>query len=145
MPSNRHPAIIRAVNRERREVRVEIPPFTDGAAEWPIAEIEYPIGDDSRNTEIRLVVDLEVWVAFIAGDPRRPIITGFRNPNAGNEVAWRRWNHDNIEHNADDVANINAKTINLTAGSQINLTVGGSTVVITAGAVTIKSGTINLN
>ena len=145
MPSNRHPGIIRAVDRARREVRVEVPPFTDGAAEWPIAEIEYPIGDDSRNTEIRLVVDLEVWISFIAGDPRRPIITGFRNPNVGNEVAWRRWNHDNIEHNADAVANINAQTINLTAGAEIVLTVGGSTVVITPSAVTITAGTINLN
>lgn len=125
MPSNRHPGIIRAVDRARREVRVEVPPFTDGAAEWPVAEIEYPIGDDSRDTEIRLVIDREVWISFIAGDPRRPIITGFRNPNVGNEVGWRRWNHDNLEINADAVVTINA-------GQQIALVVGGTTFTITA-------------
>lgn len=69
MPSDRYPAFIRSVDRAAREVRVEVPPFTDGADVLPLAEIEYPIGDDSKNTEIRLVVGLPIWVAFVAGDP----------------------------------------------------------------------------
>lgn len=128
MPSNPYPAIIRQVDRDRREVRVEIPPYTDGASELPIAEISYPIGDDSRDTEIRLVEGREVWVSFIAGDPRRPLITGFRNPNVGNVVGMRRWNHDSFEINADKVFTVNA-------GTQIALVVGGSSLIITANAI----------
>lgn len=128
MPSNPYPAIIRKVDRDRREVRVEIPPYTDGAGELPIAEICYPIGDDSRDTEIRLVEGREVWVSFIAGDPRRPLITGFRNPNVGNVVGMRRWNHDSFEINADQVFTVNA-------GTKIALVVGGSSLIITAGAI----------
>lgn len=128
MPSNPYPAIIRQVDRERREVRVEIPPYTDGAGELPIAEISYPIGDDSRDTEIRLVEGREVWVSFIAGDPRRPLITGFRNPNIGNVVGMRRWNHDSFEINADQVFTVNA-------GTKIALIVGGSSLIITASAI----------
>lgn len=124
MPSNKHPGFIRSVDRDRREVRVEIPPFTDGAAEWPIAEIEYPIGDDSRNTEIRLVKDCPVYVEFLAGDPRRPLITGYRNPNTGNEVGTRRWAHDNFEINADKVFTVNA-------GEKIALVVGSTSITLT--------------
>lgn len=128
MPSNKYPGFIRHVDRDRREVRVEIPPFTDGAAEWPLAEIEYPLGDDSRNTEIRLVEGREVYVEFLAGDPRRPLITGFRNPNVGNVVGMRRWNHDNFEINADDVFTVNA-------GAKIALVVGGTSLVLTPEAI----------
>lgn len=124
MPSNKHPGFIRLVDRDRREVRVEIPPFTDGASQLPIAEIEYPLGDDSRNTEIRLVEGRGVWIEFIAGDPRRPLITGFRNPNSGNVVGVRRWNHDNFEINADEEFTINA-------GAKIALIVGGTSLVLT--------------
>lgn len=141
MPSNKHPGFIRQVDRDRREVRVEIPPFTDGASELPIAEIEYPIGDDSRDTEIRLVEGREVWIEFIAGDPRRPLITGFRNPNKGNVVGMRRWNHDNFEINADQVFTVNA-------GAKIALVVGGASITITpesiaqiAAALSIKAVT----
>lgn len=141
MPSNKYPGFIRGVDRDRREVRVEIPPFTDGASELPIAEIEYPIGDDSRDTEIRLVDGREVWIEFIAGDPRRPLITGFRNPNKGNVVGMRRWNHDNFEINADEVFTVNA-------GAKIALIVGGASITITpehiaqiAAALGIKAAT----
>lgn len=127
MPS-KWPGVIAEVDRERREIRVSIPPFTDGASELPIAEIEYPIGDDSQNTEIRMVVGRPVWISFIADDPRRPIITGFRNPNTGNVVGTRRWNHDNFEINADKVFTINA-------GESINLIVGGTSIKLTGAEI----------
>lgn len=153
MPFDRWPAFIRSVDRGAREVRVEVPPYTDGADVLPLAQIEYPIGDDSKDTEIRLVEGLPVWVAFEAGDPRYPIITGYRNPNTGNVVGWRRWNHDNIELNADQVANINAgkvvninaDTINLTAKTAINLVVGGSSIKLTGAQIAAIAGVIKLN
>lgn len=123
-------AFVRAVdgNRERREIRVEIPPLTDGAEEWPIAEMCYPIGCDSTNTEIRVVVDMPVWVSFRNGDERFPIIVGHRPVNTGNEQSTRRWNHDNFEFNADKVFTINA-------GEKIALIVGGTTLVLTPDSI----------
>jgi len=139
MPSNfLHAAFIRSVDRDRREVRVEVPPYTDGASLMPLAQVMYPIGDDSTNTEIRLVEGAEVYVAFEAGDPRYPIIMGFRNPNIGNVVGMRRWNHDNFELNADDTFTINA-------GTQIKLAVGGTTLTLTGSQLAALAGTIKLN
>lgn len=128
MPSNPYPAFVRVVDRGRREIRVEIPPYTDGASELPLAEIMYPVGDDSKNTEIRMVEGLPVWVSFIAGDPRRPLIIGCRNPNTGNVVGMRRWNHDNFEINADESLTINA-------GTAINLVVGGTSIKLTGAEI----------
>jgi hypothetical protein len=147
MPGNKWPAVIEevTVGREAREVRVSIPPFTDGAGVFPLAEIEYPIGDDSTDTEIRMVVGKPVWVQFIAGDHRRPIITGSRNPNTGNEVGTRRWNHDNFEINADVDYTVNAQTITLKAGSKITLVVGGTSITLTSADIVAVASKIKLN
>jgi hypothetical protein len=100
----------------------------------PLAEIEYPLGDKSRSganaTEIEITAGDTVWIAFIGGDPRYPIVTGYRNPQAGNAVAWRRWHHKNIELIADET---------------LRLVVGSSEIVITSGSIKAKSGRIDLN
>lgn len=164
------PGVIRSYDADRREVRVEIPGVTDGAEEWPLAEIEYPIGDKSKHTEIRILEGDLVWLEFECGDPRYPIITGWRNPNTGNAVGFRRWHHENIESDADetqkhtsgttytvlaetDIKNeakgsvlIKAgKTITIEAGESITLKVGGSTIVIDSSSITAKSTKIDLN
>jgi len=139
MPSNfLHAGFIRSVDRGRREVRVEVAPYTDGASLLPLAQVMYPIGDDSTNTEIRLVEGAPVYVAFEAGDPRYPIIMGFRNPNVGNVVGMRRWNHDSFELNADETLTINA-------GTQIKLAVGGTTLILTGTELAAIASTIKLN
>lgn len=137
MLANLWAAKVESVDRNRREVRVSIPPLTDGATEWPIAEICYPIGDDSPNTEIRIVDDAPVWVAFRNGDARYPIIMGHRPVNTGNVVGWRRWNHDNIEWNADKVVNINA-------GESINLVVGDTSFKLTAADIKAIAAAIGI-
>ncbi|NYT68804.1 hypothetical protein [Pusillimonas noertemannii] len=97
----RYPAIVRSYDADRRTCRVEIPGLTDGGDVLPEAEIEYSIGDKSRaganTTEIEITPGDPIWVAFIGGDPRYPIITGYRNPQAGNSTGWRRWHHANME------------------------------------------------
>ena len=97
----RYPAIVRSYDAFRRTCRVEIPGLTDGGDVLPEAEIEYSIGDKSRagenTTEIEITPGDPIWVAFIGGDPRYPIITGYRNPQAGNSIGWRRWHHANME------------------------------------------------
>ncbi|GAB4059178.1 hypothetical protein [Uliginosibacterium sediminicola] len=106
----RWPAVVKSYEQDTRMCRVEIPGITDGADVLPLAEIEYPIGDKSRNgrfqTEIEILSDDPVWVSFIGGDPRYPIITGYRNPQSGNSVDWRRWHHTNMELLAEMLMNM---------------------------------------
>ncbi|NWA11919.1 hypothetical protein [Pseudomonas gingeri] len=112
-------------------------PHTDGASEFPIAEISYPIGDDSTNTEIRMLPGMPVWLAFRGGDERYPIIVGNRPVNTGNEQSTRRWNHDNIEWNADDSVTINA-------GKQISLIVGGTKLTLSGSSVLALAEALDL-
>ncbi|MBV4524390.1 hypothetical protein KVG88_30410 [Pseudomonas sp. SWRI74] len=134
MLPNYLPGFVEAVtdNRERREIRVSFAPYTDGASEWPIAEMSYPMGDDSRGTEIRIVPGMPVWLAFRGGDERYPIIVGNRPVNTGNEQSTRRWNHDNFEFNADKDFTVNAgQHITITAAASITLAVGGTSLKLT--------------
>ena len=129
----RYPAIVRSYNQARRTCRVEIPGLTAGADVLPEAEIEYPIGDKARaganTTEIEMLAGDTVWVAVLAGDPRYPIITGYRNPQAGNSADWRRWHHANIE---------------LVADAEMRLVVGGTRVVIKPDGITITTPSLDI-
>jgi hypothetical protein len=130
----RYPAIVRGYNPARRTCRVEIPGLTDGADVLPEAELEYGIGDKSRSgqfeTEIEILPGDTVWIAFIGGDPRYPIITGYRNPQSGNSIDWRRWHHPNME---------------LLADGTMRLAVGPSEIVLTPDGIAIRSPRIDLN
>lgn len=153
---SRFPAVVKSVaeGRARREVRVEIPGYTDGADTFPVAEVEYPIGDRSEQTEIRILEGDRVWVEFINGDPRYPIITGFRAKQVGNEPDTRRWVHDNIELIADLLYRVQAgerveiavggATVEVTDG-KIELTAGGSTIVMDASGIKLNGSKIELN
>lgn len=131
--SGRIPAIVKSYNAIKRTCRIEIPGLTDGADTFPEAEIEYPIGDKSPNseftTEIEILVGDLVWISFINGDTRYPIITGWRNPQTNNSVDWRRWHHKNVEILAD---------------KQIHFKVGGSEITITPDNIIIQSPNISI-
>ena len=130
----RYPAIVKTYNQARRTCRVEIPGLTDGGDVLPEAEIEYPIGDKSRagtnTTEIEITPGDTVWVAFVGGDPRYPIITGYRNPQSGNSADWRRWHHANME---------------LLADGTMRLAVGPSEIILTPSGIVINAPRIDLN
>lgn len=130
----RYPAIVKTYNQARRTCRVEIPGLTEGADVLPEAEIEYAIGDKSRAgvnpTEIEITPGDTVWVAFIGGDARYPIITGWRNPQAGNSTDWRRWHHKNVEILADGT---------------MRLAVGPSEIILTPSGITMNAPRIDLN
>ena len=129
----RYPAIVRIYQAEARQVRVEIPGVTDGADVLPLAEIEYPIGDKSRagsnSTEIEILEGDTVWVAFLGGDPRFPIITGYRNPQAGNSTGWRRSHHANMELLADQLMNLIAQgDVLIKSGTHVTVQAPSATV-----------------
>ena len=109
----RYPGLVDSYDAQKRTCRVKIPGLTDGADPLPEAQIEYPIGDNSRSvphgTEIAIHKDDAVWIAFLGGDPRYPIITGYRNPEVGNSLDWRRWHHRNIRLDAEDTILLDSK------------------------------------
>lgn len=129
----RYPAVVKTYDPSRRTCRVEIPGLTDGGDVLLEAEIEYPIGEKSRSgkweTEIEILPEDTVWVSFIGGDPRYPIITGWRNPLVGNSGDWRRWHHKNIE---------------LIADAEMRLVVGGATIVITPAGIVITTPALDI-
>lgn len=170
----RYPAIVRSYDQTRRTCRVEIPGLTDGADAFPEAEIEYPVGDKAAHgqypTELEILPGDAVWIAFIGGDPRYPIITGYRNPQAGNSVDWRRYHHKNYELicdqiirllvgnsvfqlNPDTITGSTTQALTLTIGSTsvsltpngLNLTCGGATVQMTPDSIRFNAGRIDLN
>lgn len=122
------PAEIVSYDADSRTCQIVIPGQTDGAETPLVAEIEYPIGDKSRHatmTEIEILPGDMVWVEFIQGDPRFPLITGWRNPTRGNSSGWRRWHHANIELLAE-------AQMRLIAGESILLQVGKTAIRLTA-------------
>lgn len=119
-----YPAVIREYNAQKRTVRIEMVGMTNGATLLPECDLMYSLGDKSNHTEIEILAGDSVWVDFLADDPRYPIIMGFRNPEMGNIVGWRKWHHANIEIAADGemVLTGNKLTMNF---SEINIS--GST------------------
>ena len=94
-----------------RTCRVRVPGITDGSNVLPVAVFNNALGDRAPDTEIRILPGDLVWLMFEAGDPRFPIIMGYRTPRAGNPVNWRRWQHANIELTAENELIINASKV----------------------------------
>ena len=132
-----YPCIIKSYDRAKRTCRIEIPSITDGAETLPEAEILNMIGDKSEHTEIRILPNDRAYCTFLQGDPRYPLIIGFRPKNTGNEVGTRRWHHDNFQTDADNTYVVNA-------GDRITLNVGGTLINIVNGTVTIDASQTNI-
>jgi hypothetical protein len=149
--SGRYPAVVKSYDKVTRMCRVEIPGITKGGDVFPLAELEYPLGDKSRivegkhPTEIEMLVGDTVWVAFIGGDARYPIITGYRNPQSGNSVDWRRWHHANIQLIADNemLLTVGNSQIRLVP-DETKITVGSSHITVTDGAITIHADDVTV-
>lgn len=138
--SGRYPAVVTESLPETGQARVSIPRITDGAKIMLLAEIEYPVGCRSVGefaSSIELLEGDPVWIEFIGGDGRYPIITGSRNPNSGNEVEWRRIHHANIEVKADGELKL------IASDGKTSVTMSGDTIVITADADVTVSATGN--
>lgn len=145
--TNYTPGFIASVDQATRICRVRIPGVTDGGDVFPEAMLCYPLGDKSEHTEIRLLPGDRVWLDFVNGDPRFPIITGFRPKETDNALNWRRWHHANIELQADTDMKLlaTAGKIEATAGGQVLVTAGTSIVIEAGGTVTIRGASIVLD
>lgn len=95
------PGVVDSYDAQARTCKVSIPGITDGSSDLPTAVFNNPLGDRAGDTEIRIIAGDTVWLMFEGGDPRFPIITGYRTPREGNPVDWRRWRHANIEMTAE--------------------------------------------
>ena len=146
----RYPAIVKEYLQAQRQCRVEMPGITDRGDTLPLAEIEYPIGDKSHHddypTEIEIHVGDTVWVDFVGGDTRYPVITGHRCPNINNSADWRRYHHKNMQLIADDklLLNVGNSQLEMIPG-KITLSVGGSKIEITASGIKLISDRIDMN
>ena len=150
------------------------PASRTGPIRSPRPKFEYKAGDKAAHgqysTELEILPGDTVWIAFIGGDPRYPIITGSRNPQAGNSVDWRRYHHKNYELicdriirllvgnsvfqlNPDTITGSTTQALTLTIGSTsvsltpngLNLTCGGATVQMTPDSIKFNAGRIDLN
>lgn len=147
--AGKFPAVISSYDANTRTCEITIAGQTDGAESKLIAEIEYPIGDKARHatkTEIEILPGDLVWIEFIQGDPRFPLITGWRNPTKGNSIGWRRWHHANIELLAESQVRIESKgSIHIGASEKITLEVGGTTLTLTADQIKAIASAIYIN
>lgn len=123
-----YPAIVRSYDRLKRLARVEIPGITDGAELFPEAEFNYPLGDKSEHSEIRVLEGDRIWVSFAGGDPRFPVVMGYRNKRIGNSVEWRRWHHENIELEADETIHLKGKNIVIDGADSVTVNTKAATV-----------------
>ena len=131
------PGFVVSYDAATRRTRVRIPGVTDGTEKFPEAELCYPIGDKSEHTEIRILPGDRVWLDFVNGDKRFPIITGYRPKETDNAINWRRWHAPNIELQADTDIKIFA------TGGKIEVLSNGQTKV-TASEVLIVAPSIKL-
>ncbi len=114
------PGVVSSYNPGQRTCRVRIDGVTDGSDILPEAVFNNPLGDNAATTEIKIQAGDPVWLMFEGGDPRFPIIMGYRTPRTGNASGWRRFAHANIELTAEGVLKLNAASIQLNGDIQLN-------------------------
>jgi hypothetical protein len=119
MMFGKYPAVVMSYDGGTRLAKVKLEPLDEGADTALDAELLYPLGDKS-NTAIEVLANDPVWVEFEAGDPRYPIIVGYRNKREGNDDTTRCYHHHgNFELKAD-------QEFLIEAGQKITLKVAGS-------------------
>jgi len=134
MMFGKYPAVVMSYDGITRLAKVKLEPLDDGADTVLDAELLYPLGDKS-NTAIEVLANDAVWVEFEAGDPRYPIIVGYRNKRESNDDSTRRYHHHgSFEILADNIIKIKG---------DVKVIVESETVEVNATTVTVTA--INTN
>lgn len=135
MMFGKYPAVVVSYDGVTRLAKVKLEPLDEGADTVLDAELLYPLGDKS-NTAIEVLANDAVWVEFEAGDPRYPIIVGYRNKREGNDDSTRRYHHHgSFEILADNIIKIKG---------DVKVIVESETVEVTATTVTVTATNTNI-
>lgn len=135
MMFGKYPAVVVGYDGVTRLAKVKLEPLDDGADTALDAELLYPLGDKS-NTAIEVLANDPVWVEFEAGDPRYPIIVGYRNKREGNDDSTRRYHHHgSFEILADNIIKIKG---------DMKVIVESETVEVHATTVTVTATNTNI-
>ena len=139
----KYPAVVVGYDANTRLAQVKIEPLDNGADTVLDAELLYPLGDKS-NTAIEVLAGDFVWVEFEAGDPRYPIIAGYRNKREGNDDATRRYHHHgSFEILADNIIKIKGNVKVIVESETVEVI--APTVKVTSATVTVDATTITVN
>lgn len=131
----KYPAVVMSYDANTRLAKIKLEPLDDGADTQLEAELLYPLGDKS-NTAIEVLAGDFVWVEFEQGDPRYPIIVGYRNKRTGNDDLTRRYHHhDNFEILADNLIKIKGN---------VKVIVESATVEVIATTVNVTASNTNI-
>ena len=135
-------AKILSYNAQNRTANVHIIGLTDGAEDGLTATFAYAVGDDDRDTELKIVAGNDCYVFFESNDPARPVIAFYASHGTGALTDIRRIQQKNIELLAQIKATIEANTIHLKGNLIIdgNITHTGNTTQI---GNNIVNGTLN--
>jgi phage baseplate assembly protein gpV len=132
----KYPAVVMSYDANTRLAKIKLEPLDDGADTQLEAELLYPLGDKS-NTAIEVLSGDFVWVEFEQGDPRYPIIVGYRNKRTGNDDLTRRYHHHgNFEILADNIIKIKGN---------VKVIVESATVEVIATTVNVTASNTNIN
>lgn len=131
----KYPAVVMSYDANTRLAKIKLEPLDDGADTQLEAELLYPLGDKS-NTAIEVLAGDFVWVEFEQGDPRYPIIVGYRNKRTGNDDLTRRYHHHgNFEILADNIIKIKGN---------VKVIVESATVEVIATTVNVTASNTNI-
>ena len=113
-------AKILSYNAQNRTANVHIIGLTDGAEDGLVATFAYPVGDDDRDTELKIVVGNDCYVFFESNDPARPVIAFYASHGSGAVVDTRRIKQENIELLAQSSIKIESPAISMTGELTLN-------------------------
>lgn len=137
----KYPAVVVSYDAETRECIIKTP-----TSDTVDAEIQYPIGDNSKNTEININAGDKVWCEYISGDSRKALITGWRNPKTGNSKGIRKIAHDQIDLSADQKMMLKAgSSIKLESDEQIDLSADQKLMLKAGSTISLKVGGMELS
>ena len=137
------PGFIESYDGNTRRARVSIPSITDGCEVFPEAEFVYSIGFRTEDTELRILPGDRVWLDFVNGDHRYPMIIGYRTLGSDNLIDTFRVRQTNVELIADQDMLLKATAGDVLIQAGTTLTLRCSSIVLD-GNVSI-TGTLDVD